>query len=342
MAHDHDHAEHGAHDHAHDHGAPHHGHDHGHDHGPLHLHHHAGGTRSALQFALILNGGFLLIEAAVGFWTGSLALLGDATHMVSDVAALSLAVVASHLTSRPATRHGTFGLLRAEILGAFLNAVALVVACVFIFKEAAERLIAGPPPVAGMPILVVAVIGLIINLGSAARLMKADGNKDLNVRGALLHMLVDALGSLGALIAGLLTMFFQLYAADAIASVVIGVLVLFSGWGLLRDSTRVLLEFAPAGLEQDVVLAKLAAISGVRAVHELHVWSLGSGFPVVTAHLVPAEGSSADDVLRRAEAVLKDELGVAHTTIQIDPVGGAPCRQEECPMFAAGARPKAG
>lgn len=299
-------------------------------------HHHVSGTRSALWFALILNGLFLVVEAGVGFWTGSLALLGDATHMVSDVAALSLAVAASHLSTRPATRHGTFGLLRAEILGAFLNAVALVVACVFIFKEAFERLTAGPPEVAGLPMLVVAVIGLAINLGSAYRLMRADSSHDMNVRGALLHMLVDALGSFGALVAGLLTMFLHWKAADAIASVVIGILVLGSGWTLLRDSTRVLLEFAPLGLEQDVVQAKLATVDGVSAIHDLHIWSLGSGFPVVTAHVVPAAGSAPAEVLRRAETVLKDELGIAHTTIQIDSAEEA-CRQTECTMFPAGA-----
>lgn len=308
-----------------------HDHDHSHGHGPGH-HHHGSGSRRALLIALVLNGTFLIVEAAAGWWTGSLALLSDAAHMVSDVAALALALVAAQLVLRPATRGRTFGLLRAEILGAFLNAVALLVACVFIFKEAIERLIEGPPPVPGLPILVVAILGLAINLGSAFYLWRT-GSEDLNIRGALVHMLADALGSAGALIAAILTLTLQLYAADAVVSILVGILVLYSGWGILRDSSRVLLEFAPSGLEQDVIEAKLAGIDGVASVHELHVWSLGSGRAAVTAHLVPDRSAMAFDVLKRAEHVLHHELGVEHTTLQVEPSDGEPCRQQECPIL---------
>ena len=217
-------------------------------------------------------------------------------------------------------------------MGAFINAVALLVACVFIFKEAITRLLEGPPAVPGMPMIVVATLGLAVNLGSALYLWRS-GSTDLNVRGALVHMLADALGSVGALIAGVLTLVFHLYAADAVVSMLVGVLVLYSGWGILRDSSRVLLEFAPSGLERDVVLEKLAAIDGVAGVHELHVWSLGSGHATVTAHLVPARAAMPFDVLRRAERVLHEDLGVEHTTLQVDPSDEGPCRQQQCPML---------
>jgi cobalt-zinc-cadmium efflux system protein len=313
--HDHDHPDHDHHDHDH--------------HG--HAHHHSG-SRRALTAALILNGGFLVVEAIAGFWTGSLALLSDAAHMVSDVAALALALVTAHLVLRPATSGRTFGLLRAEILGAFVNAVALFVACIFIFKEAIARLLVGPPPLPGLPMLVVATIGLAINLGSALYLWRS-GSSDLNVRGALVHMMADALGSVGAMIAAFLTLVFDLYSADAVVSMLVGVLVLYSGWGIFRDSSRVLLEFAPSGLEQDVVAAKLAAIDGVAGVHELHVWSLGSGQAAVTAHLVPAASAAPYEVLKRAEHVLHDDLGIQHTTLQVDPNDQGPCSQEVCPIL---------
>lgn len=308
-----------------EHSAPHsrHGHDHP---------HHRPSSEQALRAALILNALFLVIEATVGWLSGSLALLSDAAHMVSDVAALALALLASRLMRRPATSGRTFGLLRAEILGAFINAVVLLLACVFIFREALSRLIEGPPPVPGLPMLVVAVVGLAINLGSAFYLWRS-GGQDLNIRAALAHMLGDALGSVGALIAGVLALTVRLYAADAIVSMLIGMIVLYSAWGILRDSSQVLLEFAPSGLEQDVVAERLRGLEGVAEVHELHVWSLGSGKTAVTAHLVPAPGATPYEILERADHALHHHLGIEHVTLQIDPSEGAPCRQQVCPML---------
>ncbi|MCP4698445.1 MAG: cation transporter [Gammaproteobacteria bacterium] len=290
-------------------------------------------SRRALLGALVLNGAFLLIEAGVGFWSGSLALLSDAAHMVSDVAALALALLAAHLALYTATPQRTFGFLRAEVLGAFINAVALLAVCVFIFKEAIERLIAGPPPVPGIPVLAVGVIGLLINLGSAWFLWRSSKD-NLNVRGALAHMLADALGSIGVILAALLNIFAGWVSADALISLCIGVLILLGTWGILRDSAKVLLDFAPAGFDREKIGNALQETEGVSNVHDLHVWTHNGGQVTVTAHLVPAPNSEPFDVLRKAEQVLHDRLGVVHSTLQIEPENGHPCRQTSCPLFA--------
>ena len=313
---------------------------HDHAHGHHHNHAHGAGSghkgrvvRRALLGSLLFNGGFLIIEAVAGFWTGSLALLSDAAHMVSDVAALAVALWVSHLATRPATPKQTFGLLRAEVLGAFVNAATLLVACVFIFKAAVERLMSGPPHVAGWPVLIVAVTGLAINLISAWMLWRSDST-NINVRGALAHMLADALGSVGAMLAALLTLFAGWMAADAVIGAVIGMMVLWGTWGILRDSTRVLLEFAPSGLDQGTVSEALSQIDGVAGVHELHVWTLGSGQACATAHLVLESEGNQSQVLKRAEKVLHADLGIPHTTLQVDPATEYECTQKECPLLA--------
>jgi len=301
-----------------------------HPHGP---NEHRPSSQRALLVSLVLNGVFLFIEAGVGWLVGSLALLSDAAHMVSDVGALALALVAARLAQTPPTSARTFGLVRAEVLGAFVNAVALVVACVFIFNEAAHRLLGSPPPVGGWPILVVGAAGLAINLASAWFLWRS-GHDNLNIRGALAHMLADALGSLGAMLAAVGIIWFGWRSADAVVSVFIGLLVLWGTWGILRDSTAVLLDFAPRGLGQDVVRSALEGVEGVAGVHELHVRTVGSGQVTVTAHLVPAETASPYEVLRRAEVALRDELGVQHSTLQVEPGDGEPCGQLCCPFLA--------
>ena len=306
--------------HGHSESAPHH-HDHDHDHHGLKDR--AKSSRRALKVALLLNAAFLVVEASVGLWFGSLSLLSDAAHMVSDVAALALALVAAFLATTPETSRRPFGLVRAEILGAFVNAIALLVACSLIFREAVARLIAGPPSVPGMPILIVGTLGLCINLGSAFYLWRASKGGDLNVRGALLHMLADALGSVGAMVAAILTLTLQITSADAIVSLLIGVLVLFSAWGLLRESTQVLLQFAPSGFDRDALGQRLLAIVGVRAVHAVRAWSLGSGHVVVTAHLTTEPNTPAAPILREAERLLRHDFGAAYITVQLDPEDAA-------------------
>lgn len=286
-------------------------------------------VRRALRLTLALNLGFLLVEAAVALYSGSLALLSDAAHMVSDVAALAIAVIAAELALRPVRQGRTYGFARAEALGAFANALLLAGACVLIAHSAVERLSTGDTHFESMPVLVVGVIGLLINLGSALILSRSTTD-NIGVRGVLIHMLADALGSVGAIVAAALAHGWQLHSADPILSVAIAALVMFSAWGVLRDSTRSLLDFAPADLPQERVEAALRGLDGVQEIHELHLWSIG-GSSVLTAHLVPRPGTAPGDLLARAEHVLREHLGVVHTTIQIDDPG--PCAQRSCPLF---------
>lgn len=311
----------------------HHGH-HGHGHGPHGLHGQAGAShevaggdpRRALAVALALNGGFLLVEAGVGWWTGSLALLGDAAHMLSDVSALVLALAAAQLARRPAGLGMTFGLHRAETLGGFVNGLALVLAAAVIAWEAVARLWEGPPPVEGLPVLVVGGLGLAINLGSAWALYRSD-RENLNIRGALLHMLADALGSVGAIVAaGFLLAGFP--SADAIVSVLIAALVGVGAWGILRDAGRVLLQLPPDGLDVAEVLHGLGRVEGVLGVHDLHVWTLDGREPILTVHVecAPGDGQACSE---RVLAWLHDAHGVHHATVQAETAGG-PCAQRDC------------
>jgi cobalt-zinc-cadmium efflux system protein len=311
----------------------HHHHHHGHDH-DHHAHDPGAGSRRALLWSLGLNGVLLVVEVIVGWWSGSLALLSDAAHMLSDVGALALAFVAARLAMRPATPGATYGFVRAEVLGAFLNAVALVVACVFIFKEAIERLLSEPPPFAAVPVLVVGGIGLAVNLGSAWFLWRSD-RYNLNIRAALMHMIADALGSLGAMVAAAIVLATGWLQADAVVSIFIGVLVLWSTWAILRDSTRVLMDFAPAGLDTGVVAEALRSVPHVVEVHDIHVRTLRTGRATVTAHLVTDGGASMFEVLGLAEAVLRERLHVHHSTLQFDEPGTAErCPQRDCTPFA--------
>lgn len=286
-------------------------------------------ARRALRLALVLNLAFLALETVVAFLSGSLALLSDAAHMVSDVAALALALLAAEVALRPAVRDRTYGFARAEALGAFANALFLAFACALIVHSAAERLASGATRFEPEPVFVVGVAGLVVNLGSAWVLARSAGD-NLNVRGALIHMLADALGSLGAVVAAVLASQWGLYAADSVLSLVIAALVVFSAWGVLRDATRALLDFAPVDLPQERVETALRGLDGVQEIHELHLWSIG-GAPVLTAHLVPRPGVTPGDLLARAEHLLREHVGVVHTTLQIDDPG--PCAQRSCPLF---------
>ncbi len=305
----------------------HHGHGGGHDHHHGDVHSEAG--RRALKWSLVLNGGFLLIEAGVGWWTGSLALLSDAGHMVGDVSALLLAYVVAGLAMRPSTPTRTFGLTRAEALGAFVNGLALLAVVAFIVVEAIERMVSGPPAVPGLPVLVVGAVGLAINLGSAWALWRS-ASGDINVQGALAHMLADALGSLGAMIAAGLILLFGWHWADPVVSLLVAALVLWGAARVVLSATRVLLDFAPADMDAERVEAALVAVDGVAAVHDIHVWGQAGARVMVTAHLVPAAEAAPFDVLQRAEATLRTALGVAHSTLQIEPRSG--CPQPACPF----------
>jgi cobalt-zinc-cadmium efflux system protein len=311
---------------SHDHHAQHeHEHEHGHHHGHHGHHHHHGLTAGkAIAWALLLNAIFLGVELGVGWWSGSLALLSDAAHMVSDVGSLVLALAAVQVATRVATPSTTYGLARAEVLGAFLNGLLLVGAAAWIVGEAVRRLYSGAPHVEGLPVLLVGVAGLALNLGSAWVLHKADHGADhgnLNVRGALLHMLADALGSGAAIVAAVLLML-GIPGADPVVSLLVAVLVAIGAVRLLRDAGRVLLELPPVGFDVPSVRTALGGIDGVVEVHDLHAWSLDGRTALVSAHLVIEDGARSDGVCRSARAMLGDKFGVGHATLQVEPADG--------------------
>jgi len=266
---------------------------------------------------LILNGIFLVVELIVGLITGSLALLSDAAHMVSDVAALALALGAAHLSLRAADAIRTYGWRRAETLGAFVNGIALVLACGIILKESVERLIGESPDVAALPVLIAGAIGLAINLGSAYFLARSDTD-NLNVRGALLHMLADALGSVGAMLAAV-GLHYGYPVADPLVGLLIGLMVLWGSVGLLRQAGGVLLQFTPDGLDVAEVERELCRLPGVGAVHDLHLWSLDGQQNILTAHLVLEEPDQDPyEVQAAAHDLLLRRYGVDHCTVQIE------------------------
>lgn len=301
-------------------------HHHGHHH---HAHDFSGQTRKALTWALILNGILLIVEAVVGYMTNSLALLSDAAHMVSDVAALAVALGASYLASKPATLKRSFGFSGAEVLGALINAGGLMLACFMIFREAIERFYNGIPEIQGMPVLIVGCIGLFINVASAWYL--ARGDKDnLNVRAALLHMLADALGSVGAIIAAIL-MLRGIYVADLVISIIIGVIIITSAYTLLRDCFSVLLSFAPRGVDVDSIYDEILAIDNVQGLHDLHVWSVDGQHPLLTAHIETLDDfHGSTKLLQDVRLMLNQKFDIVHTTIQLEKISADNCGQENC------------
>jgi cobalt-zinc-cadmium efflux system protein len=305
-----------------------HDHDHDDDVDVEHSHDHGSGdapgrgVERALAAALALNGGFLVVEGAVRWWSGSLALLSDAAHMLSDVGALALAWGAARLATTVARRHLTFGFRRAEVVGAFVNSLTLIAACGWITFEAVGRLVAGPPDVAGGAVLVVATLGLLVNLGSAWFLHRSDPH-NLGVRGALVHMLADALGSVGAMAAAVFLLY-DVPIADPIVSLGIAGLILAGTWGLLRDSGRVLLQFPPPGSDVEAVERALAEVPGLVGVHHLHLWTLDGRSGILTAHLVLEDPDRWQEVQAAARRVLADDLGIPHVTLQMEPGGGCP------------------
>jgi cobalt-zinc-cadmium efflux system protein len=260
---------------------------------------------------------YLVAEVIGGLWTGSLALLADAGHMASDVAALGLSLFAMWLAERPAGTAHTFGYRRFEILAALANGVALVVVAIFIVIEAVERAQA-PTPVMGGPMLAIAAGGLVVNLIGLA-ILHGGRDDSLNVRGAFLHVLSDALGSVGAMAAGACIWAFGWNLADPIASLVICLLVLHASWALLRETTDVLLEAAPAHLDVDEMRAALLAVPGVGSVHDLHVWTITSGMVSLSCHVRRAEPSKDADLLGQLQDVLQQRFRVHHVTIQVEP-----------------------
>lgn len=281
-----------------------------------HSHGRVSQSRRKLTMVLVLTAIYMIAEAAGGWWTGSLALLADAGHMLTDVAALALALTAAWFSSRPATSNKTFGYHRLEILAALVNGVALVVISILILYEAYQRW-SVPPVVRGGAVVLVATGGLAINLLSAW-ILHGRHEIDLNMRGAWLHVLSDALGSLGAIIAGALMWLYGWYAADPLFSALIGVLIVWSSWRLIRESTNVLLEGTPAHINLAAVEDSILRTAGVANVHDLHVWTITSGREALSAHVIHAYEVSQPDLLKELRAKLHDRFGVDHLTIQME------------------------
>jgi cobalt-zinc-cadmium efflux system protein len=287
------------------------GHHHDHPH-PL-----ASGTQTQrrLILALEINVLFLFVEAIGGWYTNSLALISDAGHMLTDVAALALALVAHWLAARPATTTRTFGYRRAEILAAFLNSL-LLWGIVAVVVWTASRRILNPPPVQGALMSVIAFLGLAANAGGAWMLHKEHGN--MNVRGAYLHLLSDTLGSLGALGAGAYMMFGGSAVADPIISILIAGLIFWGSIGLMRDSVNILMEATPANVDMAGIQRSLAGLPGVHEVHDLHVWQIGSGLTALTGHLVVGSSIDRDHLLMQAQGVMRTNHGIQHLTLQTE------------------------
>jgi cobalt-zinc-cadmium efflux system protein len=278
-------------------------------------------TRStrALASVVALTAVYAVVEIVGGLLTGSLALLADAGHMVGDVAALTLALFAGWLAGRPATLQRSFGYQRAEILAALANAIALVAIAVWIFIEAVQRL-ADPPDVLAGWVLVVALVGLAVNL-AAALILAGERVQSLNVTAALRHVLADLASTAGVICAALVVLATGWRQADAVAGILIGVLVLASTWSIIRDSLSILLEAAPAGIDAGEVGRRMAAAEGVVEVHDLHIWTITSGFPALSAHVLVRGGDDCHARRRELEEMLARDFGLRHTTLQVDHVG---------------------
>ena len=279
-------------------------------------HSHKGSGKKRLIQALFITGSWFFIELIGGLYANSLALLADAAHMLTDLAALALSLFALNISTRPATHKKTYGYLRAEILAALANGVFLILISLYIFYESYQRFLA-PPEVKSIPMLVIGATGLLANLVTAW-LLFGSRHENLNLRGAFLHVLGDTLGSLGAVIAGVLMAVWQWYLADPIVSVIVGGLILFSSWALVRDSVDVLLEGTPRHLNISQILSDLGKLSGVVSVHDLHVWSIASGTTAMSCHLVVKSQEDAVRSLAESSRLMKEEYGVEHTTIQIE------------------------
>ncbi|MFD0403415.1 cation diffusion facilitator family transporter [Kitasatospora sp. NPDC127121] len=316
--HEHSHTDH-AHDHkhAHDHGGHRHGglggHG-GHSHGVA-----ADADRRWLLSALTLIVVFMAGEVVVGFAAKSLALISDAAHMLTDAASIVLALVAMRLAARPARGGYTYGLKRAEILSAQANGVTLLVLSAWLGYEAVTRLFE-PPEVAGSLVLVTALIGIVVNLAAAWCMSKAN-RSSLNVEGAFQHVLTDLYAFIATTVAGAVMLTTGFVRADAIASLVVVALMLKAGIGLVRDSGRIFLEAAPAGIDPDAVADRMVAQPLVEEIHDLHIWEITSNQPALSAHILVTPGGDCHAVRRELQRGLADEYGITHSTLQVDHVG---------------------
>jgi cobalt-zinc-cadmium efflux system protein len=307
--------------HAQDHHLDHRGHGHGHRHG----HHHvasADADRRLLAVALAITAGLVVAEVALGLAAGSLALLSDAAHNVTDAAAIGIAIAAARFAARPPSGEFTFGLKRAEVLSAQVNGAALLAFGVVIALDAVTRLI-HPPAVDGTVVVVAGVLGGAANLAVAAVLARAE-RATLNIEGVRQHVLADLWSSVAAAAAGGVILLTGFDRADPIAALLVVVIMVRSGAGLLRASGRVLLEGAPAGVDTHAIGTAMSRHPGVAEVHDLHIWELTSDFPALAAHVMVASGADCHTIRRELERALQERFGIDHTTLQVEHVPASP------------------
>jgi len=276
----------------------------------------ASSSQGWLVVALVINLGFMVVEVVVGLIANSVALLSDAAHMVTDAGAIGLALLALRLAQRPPSARFTFGFKRGEILSAQINGAGLLVLAALIGFEAIRR-IGSPPEVDGAFVIAVGLVGALANGGAAFALMRAN-RESLNVQGAFLHNLADLYSSLAAAVAGVVIVATGFNAADGIAALTVCFLMLYGGWGLLRDSGRILLEGTPEGLDAQEIGNALAAHAGVTEVHDLHVWEVTSGFPALSAHVIVPAGEDCHQRRRELQQLLIDRFGIEHATLQVE------------------------
>jgi cobalt-zinc-cadmium efflux system protein len=294
------------------------GHGHDHSHGG-HGHSHdisADADRGKLAIALALILGFMAVEVAVGIAASSLALLSDAAHMLTDAAAIALALVAINLAKRPAHGAFTFGLRRAEILSAQFNGATLLVLGLLVVVEGIRRIV-DPPDVAGAAVLVVALIGVAVNLMATMVLARAN-RQSLNIEGAYQHLLTDLAAFVATAIAGAIILLTGFREADGIAALIVAVIMLYASFGLLKESGRVFLEAAPRGMDPDEIGRALAHAPGVVEVHDLHVWEVSSGFPALAAHVVVGRDCDCHQARMGLQTLLRERFDIEHTTLQMD------------------------
>lgn len=307
--------------HHHDHHDRHHhdGHDHDHGHGHSHAPPVTAGSERRVWWVMLLTGGFMLVEVAGGLLSGSLALIADAGHMLTDFAALTLSWLAFRLGRRPADTRRTYGWRRLEVLAAYTNGVALFAIAGWIVVEAANRLL-DPVPVLGTEMLVVAVLGLLVNI-AAFWVLTRDGDSNLNVRSAALHVLGDLLGSAAAIAAAVVILATGWTPIDPLLSVLVSVLILRSAWRIVAESGHILLEGTPPGLDIGGVGDAVRGVAGVSDVHHVHVWALTGERRLLTLHVVLDTGADHTATLGAIQTVLRDRFDIDHATVQIEHIG---------------------
>ena len=329
----HDHAGH-AHDHR-QHGAPHHGHDHrhsqdhrGHDHGHAHhghSHDHGSGSEGRLRLALILTAGFMLAEVIGGLVSGSLALIADAGHMLTDAASLALALLALRISRRPVDDQRSYGYGRMQVLAAFVNGLSLLAITAWIAVEAVIRLFE-PVEVMAKPMLAIAALGLLVNI-AAFWILHRGGDENLNVQGALAHVLGDLLGSVAAIAAALIIMTTGWMPADPLLSLAVAALILRTGLRITREAGHILLQGAPEPMDlPQLEQGLLAAVPGLEGIHHVHLWSLTPQERIMTLHAVLRSGADSDSVTAGVTAFLRQTKGIGHVTVQVE---HQPCAEQE-------------